>query len=831
MSERLLSNLGMGPRSSSWPVALIGIVVIKAILSLALAPGSFLMSYSGISYFLLLLLATCLAIRNGIQNTLGTRPFWMLLAVAYGLWSLDQGIFLYYELGLHIDVPNNSIADPVLFLHIVPLVAALAILPHRNASERKLYRTILDSLLILFFWIFLYGYIVFPYQYSSSNGVGYELRFDILYLLENLSLVLVAGILTLRVQAPWKSIYVHLLGASTLYALSSTVANLAIDSGGYVNGKLYGLGLTASVCWFVWIPLCGRQLTGTDVSATRPESGQSSKASVWAMIAVAMISIPIVWELFQRSGTTGMRTVRVLVAIAAIVGLASAAYIREYLGKRELASNADIANDRLRLAMESGKSVGWDWNVKSGQDTWFGDLKTMFGIQSDTHVGHVEDFRRLVHPDDRGKVWKAVNEAMQNHQPYTAEFRVLWADGTVRWAEANGKFYYSRHGVPERMLGMAVDITERKQAEKLLQEREAELKEAQRLAQVGSWRWDPATDTVTWSEELYRIAGRDPNLPAVTFSEHPQLYSAESWERLRRAVEEALRTGTAYELELEMVRPDGTKRWVSARGEAQRDTTGRIVRLRGTAQDITERKQAEEALSSLKRRAIEAEERERNRIAKDLHEDIGQRLALLAIEIEQLNAEAPNQSLEARSRMDTVWSQTLDILTDVKASAHELHSPRLEYLGIAEVMKCFCKEFGERKKVEIDFSSRDLPTLIPQEVSICLFRVLQEGLYNGVQHSGVQRFDVRLWGTADEIHLTVSDSGTGFNPEVARMGQGLGLVRIEERLKLVKGTFLIESQPMRGATIHAIVPNSLGKDVTRADTNAENAARLSGING
>ena len=86
------------------------------------------------------------------------------------------------------------------------------------------------------------------------------MRFDILYLLENLALVLGVGILTLRAQAPWKSIYLHLLGASTLYALSSTVANLAIDSGGYVNGKLYGLGLTASVCWFVWIPLRARQV-------------------------------------------------------------------------------------------------------------------------------------------------------------------------------------------------------------------------------------------------------------------------------------------------------------------------------------------------------------------------------------------------------------------------------------------------------------------------------------------------------------------------------------------------------------------------------------------
>ena len=199
-------------------------------------------------------MATSFAIRNGIQNTLERRPFWVFLAIAYGLWSLDQCLILYYELGRHIEAPDNSIADPVLFLHIVPMMAAVATLRHQNVSDRKLYRPILNSLLLLFFWSFLYGYLVFPYQYFP-NATSYALRFDILYLLENLALVFVVGILILRVQAPWKSIYLHLLGASTLYALSSSVANLAIDSGGYVNGKLYGLGLTASVCWFVWIPL------------------------------------------------------------------------------------------------------------------------------------------------------------------------------------------------------------------------------------------------------------------------------------------------------------------------------------------------------------------------------------------------------------------------------------------------------------------------------------------------------------------------------------------------------------------------------------------------
>src|SRR5271163_3237665 len=167
------SNLGIKVRFSSWPTALIGIVVIKAVLSLALKPGSFIFSYSGLSYFFLLLLATGLAIRNGIQNTLGSRPFWVFLATAYGLWSLDQWIFIYYELVRHVEVPENSIADPVLFLHVVPLLAAVAILPNRNVSGRWLHRPILNFLLLLFFWSFLYAYAVLPYQYLLPSATSY----------------------------------------------------------------------------------------------------------------------------------------------------------------------------------------------------------------------------------------------------------------------------------------------------------------------------------------------------------------------------------------------------------------------------------------------------------------------------------------------------------------------------------------------------------------------------------------------------------------------------------------------------------------------------------
>ena len=468
MMEGLSSNLGLRLRSLSWPAALIAIVVLRAVVSYVLKPGSPLLSYGAITYILLLLLAASFAVRNAIQRTLGSRPFWVLLGIGYSLWLLDQGILLYHEFVLHTVVPGNSIADPVLFLHIVPFMAAVTIRPTGEGSHPKLYRVISNAFLLLSFWGFLYIYAVFPYQYLFSNATTYALRFDILYLVENLTLVAAVGILSLRVQFPWKMIYLHLLGASALYALSSAVANTAIDSGGYVYGKLYGLGLTASACWFVWVPVRARQITKSELRAAQFETSKDSEAPAWAMLAVVMITVPLVWELFQRDNTDGLRVFRLFVAIAAIVCLAGAAYIKEHFAKSELISQLSLANDRLHLAMEAGKSVGWEWDLKTGRLSWFGDLQTMFGIPSDTFVGRMDDFFRYVHPEDRQAEAKVVADARQSGKPYAAEFRVVRLDGAVRWVAASGQFYYGTNGDPQRMLGMAVDITERKQAEESL---------------------------------------------------------------------------------------------------------------------------------------------------------------------------------------------------------------------------------------------------------------------------------------------------------------------------------------------------------------------------
>jgi len=221
--------------------------------------------------------------------------------------------------------------------------------------------------------------------------------------------------------------------------------------------------------------------------------------------------------------------------------------------------------------------------------------------------------------------------------------------------------------------------------------------------------------------------------------------------------------------------------------------------------DITERKLAEAALANVSGKLIEAQEQERARIGRELHDDIGQRLAMVAIELQQLH-EDPLVLPEVRSRTGELQKQISEIAADIQSLSHELHSAKLQYLGIAGAIRGFCREFGEQQKVEIDFQTHDLPSPLSPDISLCFFRVLQEALHNAVKHSRVRYFEVRLWGTPDEIHLTIRDSGVGFDREAARASQGLGLISMEERLKLVNGTLLIDSQPKRGTTIHARVP-------------------------
>jgi PAS domain S-box-containing protein len=219
------------------------------------------------------------------------------------------------------------------------------------------------------------------------------------------------------------------------------------------------------------------------------------------------------------------------------------------------------------------------------------------------------------------------------------------------------------------------------------------------------------------------------------------------------------------------------------------------------AEDVTRRKQMEEALSSMSRKLIQSQEQERTRIGRELHDDINQRLAMLAIGLEQLQ----HNPVTVRRRLQELREETIAISSAVQALSHELHSSKLEYLGVVSGMESWCREFSERQEMQIDFSSAVFGPL-PFEIGLALFRVLQEALHNAVKHSGVKRVEVQVAEQSSEVHLLVRDSGSGFDMEAVKRGSGLGLLSMQERVRLVNGAISFESKPMGGTTIRVRVP-------------------------
>jgi len=419
-------------------------------------------------------------------------------------------------------------------------------------------------------------------------------------------------------------------------------------------------------------------------------------------------------------------------------------------------------------------------------------MESMYGLPPGGFGQTRAAFENLVHPDDRATVMKLVDDAIKTGQPANAEWRVVWPDGSVHWIAGRGQVLRDESGEPIRMLGVNTDITERKLAEKSLELFRTLVDQSNDAIEVV----DPATlQFLDVNEKACQQLGysREELLTLTIFDIDPRVN-----ESLRARVHNKLLESGYAVMESVHRRKDGSTFPVEVSMKLVRSDRSYVVNV---ARDITERKLAEEALSNMTRNLVEAQEQERARIARELHDDVNQRLALLTIELEQL----PDDPSRVRRRLQELKERIISISTDIHAVAHDLHSSKLEYLGVAAGMKSWCREFAERRKLEVD-CVHGVRSALPSEIALCLFRVLQQALDNAAKHSGVKHIDVQLHEESGEVHLVVSDSGRGFDVEAVKEGKGLGLTSMRERVRLVNGTIAIASRPMGGTTIHVRVP-------------------------
>jgi PAS domain S-box-containing protein len=277
-------------------------------------------------------------------------------------------------------------------------------------------------------------------------------------------------------------------------------------------------------------------------------------------------------------------------------------------------------------------------------------------------------------------------------------------------------------------------------------------------------------------------------------------------ERVLSTLYEALKTRQPFSQEYRLRRSDEVYRWMFDVASPRVNGDGSFGGFIGSAIDTTDQKLAQQALERVSGQLIEAQEQERSRIARDLHDDICQRLALLSMEIEQANRASSGSLVATKQSLEHIRDHCSEIAGDVQSLSHQLHSAKLDLLGVVAAIKGFCTEFSRQHHVTMDFNDRNVPAHLPKDISLCLFRIAQEALHNAVKYSGTNKFTVALWAIEDEIQLVVRDAGAGFDVEEAKKNRGLGLVSMQERIHLVHGRFTVDSKPGKGTRIFAAVP-------------------------
>jgi PAS domain S-box-containing protein len=226
------------------------------------------------------------------------------------------------------------------------------------------------------------------------------------------------------------------------------------------------------------------------------------------------------------------------------------------------------------------------------------------------------------------------------------------------------------------------------------------------------------------------------------------------------------------------------------------------------AEDITMRRQAEDARLNLAQRLINAQEEERTRVARELHDNIGQSLALFSMELEKARLTLAGHSPDSDMRLAHLCGRLNDLSRVVGNLSHQLHSSELELLGLVVAVKGLCREFAEQYHVQVNWMCTYVPDNLRCDVSLCLFRVAQEALHNVAKHSHAKTIGIELYETLNSLHLSISDDGVGFTPDNTNARSGLGMTSMRERLHLIGGEFKIISKPGAGTRIEASIPST-----------------------
>jgi PAS domain S-box-containing protein len=496
------------------------------------------------------------------------------------------------------------------------------------------------------------------------------------------------------------------------------------------------------------------------------------------------------------------------VAVVAVVGeppVSVALIVRDVTERRRAELALRESEERLKLALAGAQEGVWDWDLETGAVVYSDQWKRMLGYGDDEIEPHVRAWERLLHPDDRASAEALTDAVTRDKRPYEGEFRLRHKDGHYITVLTRGlPVRRDPAGSVIRIVGTHLDITERKRTESALRESEERLTLAFAGAQEGIWDWNLETNAVVYSSRWKQMLGYsneeiEPHVSAWERLVHPDDRGAAD-----RASESVALGQPTYEAEFRLRHKDGHYVHVLSRGfPVRREPGGPVVRIVGTHFDLTDRqkREAERVRTELLTHLVFAQEDERRRIARDMHDQLGEHLTALALRIGRLKQLCVESTHLARE-VDDVEAIALSLDQDVDRLVWELRPTALDDLGLRAALTNYVHDWSNRAGIPTRLhTSGLLDERLAPDVETTLYRIAQEALNNAAKYSRAGHVEVILERRHDSVLLVVEDDGIGFEADGDVKGQGFGLVGMRERAALVGGNVEIESAPGQGTTV------------------------------
>ncbi|MGA8571248.1 MAG: PAS domain-containing protein [Desulfobaccales bacterium] len=476
-----------------------------------------------------------------------------------------------------------------------------------------------------------------------------------------------------------------------------------------------------------------------------------------------------------------------------------------------------LSESRLAKAQQLAHLAYWEWNPKSGEMVWSEELYRIYGVDKRSFTPSLEAGLSLTHPEDAARVREDLARALVGERSVSQVSRIVRPDGAIRYLHTQQEVVLDERGKPWRLVGVAQDITERRIAELRLRESEARFRAVFERAALGIGLIDLQGRFLSVNSAFEEMLGygeeelRGRRIDELTHADDRQ-------RTLELFGELASGRRESYRIEKRYQRKNGQYLWCRVTASLVQDPEGQPLYVAGVAEDITQRKEtemrlreSEEKLRHLASQLMSAQEDERKRISRELHDELGQALLVLKLQAREIKKELPSNEQRLREDCEGMLGNLDQVVDKVRRLSHDLSPMMVEDLGLSAALQHMIGEFCKHNRLECDFQEIDLDDLFPVETQVAIYRIFQECLTNIGKHSRATRMAVAMDRRPDRVSFLIRDNGKGYEAEARRRGRGLGLVAMEERARMVGGDLSVQSGKGQGASISFEIPYSSEK--------------------